>query len=60
MEKVKIGCATLIKQFFGLTLQEARAELATLTEKDKIELASSIARERGIVQEDCKIELVEY
>lgn len=36
------------------------AEFKGLTEKDKLELASAIARNRGLKQDECDFEFVEY
>lgn len=46
----------LIKQYFGCTLQEIKS----LTALDRQELASAIAREKGIAPESCAFELINY
>lgn len=54
---MKVGTVKLIRDFFApVTLDEMR----NLTPKDRQELASGIARSRGLTQEDCEFELVQY
>jgi len=50
----------LIKMFFGLTLQEAKAEKERLTDLDMLQLASAIARQMGLNTEDLSFDLVTY
>ena len=56
----KIGKATLIKEFFGMTAADAVREYKRLDDKDKVELASAAAREKGLTQEQCDFEMVDY
>lgn len=50
----------LIKEFFGLSAQDAIKELRALTDQDKSELASAIARQRGLSEVDCDFAFVAY
>ena len=52
----KITAIALVKEFFKATLEELRA----LPAKDRIELASAIARSKGLTQDDCEFSMVEY
>jgi hypothetical protein len=54
------GALGLIKQFFGLTLAQAKEENSKLTADDVAQLGSAIAREQGTPVEDLKFELVPY
>ncbi len=60
MEKQKIGALSLIKQFFGMSLDQMKEERSKLTQQDILQLGSAIARERGIAQEDLSFELISY
>jgi hypothetical protein len=53
---MKHKAITLIREYFDATLQEMKA----LSGKDRQELASAIAREKGLTQADCEFELIEY
>jgi hypothetical protein len=53
---MKQKAITLVRDYFGCSLQEMK-ELSGL---DRQQLASAIARERGISQEDCEFELIAY
>ena len=53
---MKHKAITLIRDFFGATLQEIKA----LTSEDRQQLASGIARNMGLTQEDCEFQFVEY
>ena len=59
-EKKTKGALVLIKQFFGLTLLEAKAEKEKLTDLDVQQIASAIARQQGLTQEDVNFELIPY
>ena len=52
--------AKLIRDFFGLSGGDAIVQIKALTELDRLELASAIARERGLVQTDCDFTFVPY
>lgn len=53
----KIGTVKLIRDEFNpVTMQEMK----DLTATDKAELASAIARNKGISQEDCSFTFVNY
>ena len=54
MEKQK--AFSLIREFFGATLQELKG----LTALDRNQLASTIARQKGIAPADCEFEFVAY
>jgi hypothetical protein len=56
----KVSPLVLIKTYFGLTMLEAKAEKEKLTELDVKQLASAVARERGLTQEDVTFELIPY
>ena len=50
----------LIKQFFGLSLQDAKAEKEKMSEQDVIQLGSAIGREMGLKPEEMSFVPVEY
>lgn len=56
----KIGKARVIKEFFGMTAQQAVKEYKELTEQDKSELASAAARALGYSADQCEFEFVAY
>lgn len=56
----KMSKAVLIARFFGFTGSEAVKQIKILTETDKQELASAVARHENISQEDCDFEFVAY
>ena len=56
----KKGSLVLIKQFFGMTMSETKAEVEKLTDVDRAQLGSAIAREQGLTQEQVSFEMVAY
>lgn len=52
--------AKLIRDFFGLSGSDAIIQIRALTDIDRVQLASAIARALGYSQEQCDFELVEY
>ena len=56
----KKAALVLIAKFFGLALKEAKDECEKLTTLDRQQLASAIAREQGLTQDDCNFEMVPY
>lgn len=60
METKKRSKTLLIKDFFNLTVNEARTQIMALSELDKLQLASAIARQLGLPQDACDFEFVAY
>ena len=56
----KKAALVLIAKFFGLGLKEAKDQAEKLTPQDRAELASAVAREMGLTQDECNFTLVEY
>ena len=51
---------TLIAREFGIKMNEMKVEKDKLTTQDRAELASAIARQSGIPEEECDWEMVAY
>jgi hypothetical protein len=59
----KANALTLIKDFFkgeNQSVAQFAVEYKALTEKDKLELASAIAREKGLTEDDLTFSPVNY
>lgn len=59
----KTSMATLIRNYFkiaGETLVEFTQQYKALTEQDKLQLASAIARDMGLTENECSFGFVEY
>lgn len=59
----KFSMATLIREYFkvqGEDLPSFTRQYKALTETDKLQLASAIARDKGLTQEQCAFGFVEY
>lgn len=59
----KQSMATLIRGFFklqGEDLKDFTHQYQQLTDEDKAQLASAIARDKGMTQAECSFPLVEY
>lgn len=59
----KQSMATLIRQYFkiaGETLPDFTRQYKELTETDKLQLASAIARDMGLSENECSFGFVEY
>ena len=59
----KISVTFLIRDFFkvsGETLPDFSRQFKMLTDLDKQQLASAIARSQGLTQDQCDFELIEY
>lgn len=56
----KKSTLVLIARFFDISLKEMSVEAKALSEKDKVEMASAIARQQGLGQEDVSFGMVEY
>jgi hypothetical protein len=50
----------VIAREFGIPLKDMKAEAEKLSEQDRKELASAIARQSGIPAEECGWEMVAY
>lgn len=60
VENKKKGMASLIKDFFGMDAATAVKEYKQLSSEDKAQIASAIAREIGLTQDDVSFTLVPY
>ena len=59
----KQSTATLIRNYFkiaGETLPDFTRQYKELTDSDKAQLASAIARDMGLSESDCSFPFVEY
>lgn len=54
----KIGFVTLIRSYFGKDVDAT--QFRALTDVDRVQLGSGIAKEYGILQEDLSFELQTY
>jgi len=52
--------AKLIRDFFGLSGTEAIRQIRELTDVDRVQLASAIARHLGIAEAGCDFSFVDY
>jgi hypothetical protein len=50
----------VIAREFGIPVKDMKGEAEKLSERDRKELASAIARQNGIPGEECGWEMVEY
>ena len=57
---VKKAALVLIAKFFDLKLKEAKDECEKLTPIDRQQLASAVARQMGLTQEQVNFVMVEY
>lgn len=60
MEQTKKAALVLISRFFGMALKEAKDQSEKLTLTDKAQLASAIAREQKLTQDDVNFEMIPY
>lgn len=61
--KKKQSMATLICQYFrlqGESLADVKRQYMDLTETDKLQLASAIAKAQGLTEDECSFGFVEY
>jgi len=57
MTSEKVGAVKLIRDFFAPVKMD---EMKDLTAKDRAELGSAIAKGKGLTQEECSFEFVNY
>jgi hypothetical protein len=60
MDQKKVGKATLIKEYFELSARDAVEAYKKLTDQDRLEIASAIARQKGLTEDQCDFQFVDY